>query len=183
MNLFAIESSFAVLDAMLEESQGVLTPEIESYLETIQAFAIHKIFDLQALREQCQAFAKVAKEKADEYAAKAKALERRDEMFKSWQIRALSAAGQKSMTNGVYKITLVQNPLKIEVVDENAVPSSYQVAEVKMSLADYEKIKSMVEVKSVKVAVDKKSIGDLYKAAGVEVSGVEYRRDDNVRVS
>ena len=183
MNLFAIESSFAALDAMLEESQGVITPEIESYLESIQAFTIHKIFDLQTLREQCQAFAKLAKEKSDEYAAKAKVLERRDEMFKSWQIRAMSAAGQKSMTNGVYKITLVQNPLKVEVVDESVVPSSYQVAEVKMTMADYEKVKSLIDVKSVKVSIDKKSIGDIYKAAGVEVSGVEYHRDDNVRVS
>jgi len=183
MNLFSIESSFAVLDAMLEESQGVLTPEIEAYMDTIGAMSLAKLFDLQNLRDQCQAFAKTCKEKADEFAAKAKALDARDARYRGWQVKIMSAAGQKSMTNGAHKITLVQNPLRIEVVDETAIPSTYQVAEVKMSLADYEKIKDQIEVKSVKPAADKKAIADLYKATGVELSGVQYVREDNVRVS
>ena len=31
MNLYSIQSQFAALDAMLEETQGVITPEIETY--------------------------------------------------------------------------------------------------------------------------------------------------------
>ena len=39
-----------------------------------------------------------------------------------------------------------------------------------------------VEAKSVKYEVDKKSISEIYKSSGVEISGVKYVQDDDVRV-
>jgi len=41
MNIYAIEAQFVALDAMLEESNGVLTPEIETYMDSIQAKSLN----------------------------------------------------------------------------------------------------------------------------------------------
>ena len=35
---------------------------------------------------------------------------------------------------------------------------------------------------SVKYEVDKKSISEIYKSSGVEIAGVKYVQDDDVRV-
>ena len=41
MNIYSIEAQFVALDAMLEESNGVLTPEIETYMDSIQAKSLN----------------------------------------------------------------------------------------------------------------------------------------------
>ena len=94
----------------------------------------------------------------------------------------MTSAGQKTMENGAHRITLVKNPLKVEIVDESEIPDTYRITDMKISLADYRKIMDMVEAKSVKYEVDKKSISEIYKSSGVEISGVKYVQDDDVRV-
>lgn len=183
INLYAIDTVYRTLDAMLEESAGVLTPEIEAYMESINAYAVGKVFDLLSLKEEADKFADLCKREADEMSRKHKTLAARADFYKAVIVKAVSASGQKTLTNGVYKITLTTNPLKVEIVDETAIPSTYKSAEVKMSWADYDKIKDMISVQSVKVSPDKKEIGNLYKSAGVEVAGVKYIQEPNVRIS
>jgi hypothetical protein len=47
---------------------------------------------------------------------------------------------------------------------------------------DYNKIKDMVNIKSLNISIDKKSISEIYKSSGVEIAGVKYVQDDDVRV-
>ncbi|HNX38926.1 MAG TPA: siphovirus Gp157 family protein, partial [Candidatus Cloacimonadota bacterium] len=172
-----------VLQDMLEESQGELTPEVEAYMDTIQGKSITALFNLQDVREVCQMGKKAIKDKIAELNDKIKKLDRADDNLKSIQVALMQNANQKSMANGQYKITLTQNPLRVEVVDETAIPSTYMKATVEMTAAEYELIKSQIEAKSVKFSADKKAIGDLYKTAEVGISGCEYIREPNVRVS
>lgn len=183
MNLMKYESQYRILDDMLEESGGVVTPEIEQYMSEVNAMTVAKVFDLVNVREELDGYAKICKEEADRLSKKAKSLASRADWWKSMIVRIMASAGQKSVTNGAYKITLTKNPLRIEIEDETAIPSSYKTAEVKMSWSDYEKIKDIIDAQSVKIAPDKKEIGNLYKSGGVEVAGVKYVQDDNVRIS
>lgn len=182
MNIYAIEAQFVALDAMLEESNGVLTPEIETYMDSIQAKSLNYLFDLQTLRDQCQDYAKVCKDRADEFSKKAKNYLNRDEAYRKMQIAIMLSAGQKTMENGAHRITLVKNPLKIEIVEESEIPDTYRITDLKITLADYKKIMDAIEAKSVKYEVDKKSISEIYKSSGVEIAGVKYVQDDDVRV-
>ena len=86
MNIYAIEAQFVALDAMLEESNGVLTPEIETYMDSIQAKSLNYLFDLQTLRDQCNDYAKVCKDRADEFAKKAKNYLNRDQAYRKMQV-------------------------------------------------------------------------------------------------
>ncbi len=182
MNIYAIEAQFVALDAMLEESNGVLTPEIETYMDSIQAKSLNYLFDLQTLRDQCNDYAKVCKDRADEFAKKAKNYLNRDQAYRKMQVAIMLSAGQKTMENGAHRITLVKNPVKAEIVEESDIPSTYQIADVKMSMDDYNKIKDMVNIKSLNISIDKKSISEIYKSSGVEIAGVKYVQDDDVRV-
>lgn len=183
MNLMKYESQYRILDDMLEETGGVVTSEIEKYMDEVNALTVAKVFDLVNIREELEAYTKVCKEEADRLSKKAKTMSSRADWWKSMIVRIMSAAGQKSLTNGVYKIALTLNPLRIEIEDETAIPSSYKTAEVKMSWAEYEKIKDLIEPQSVKIAPDKKEIAAIYKASGVEVAGVKYVREEAVRIS
>ena len=183
MNIAIVSEQYRILDAMLEESNGLLTPEIEQYMESINAFTVAKVFDLVSLREELDGYAKLCKEEADRFSKKSKSLAARADWWKSRIVQIMAAADRKSITNGVYNVTLTQNPLRIEIEDETAIPSSYKTAEVKMSWADYEKIKDIIDAQSVRIAPDKKEIGNIYKVSGVEVAGVKYVREDNVRIS
>ena len=182
MNIYAIEAQFVALDAMLEESNGVLTPEIETYMDSIQARSLNCLFDLQTLRDQCQDYAKICKDRADEFAKKAKNYLNRDEAYRKMQVAIMLSAGQKTMENGAHRITLVKNPLKVEVVEESEIPDTYRITELKINLADYKKIMDAVEAKSVEYGIDKKSISEIYKSSGVEIAGVKYVQDYDVRV-
>ena len=183
MNLVTLSSEYQVLADMLEDSVGVLTPEIDAYMDAIGAHAVAGLFQLQDLREDAQMAAKAIKDKIADLKAKIDILDRRDETLKKVQVSILETAGQKSMTNGVYKITLTQNPLKVEIVDPVLIPDNYMLADVKLTKYDFNKISGEVDILKTTFTPDKKAIGDLYKAAEVEVPGCEYVRDANVRVS
>ena len=183
MNLVTLSSEYQVLADMLEDSVGVLTPEIDAYMDAIGAHAVAGLFQLQDLREDAQMAAKAIKDKIADLKAKIDILDRRDEALKKVQIKILETVGQKSMTNGVYKITLTQNPLKVEIVDPALVPSNYMLADIRLTQADLEKLPKEIEVISSKMTPDKKAISELYKTAEVKIPGCEYVRDANVRVS
>lgn len=183
MNIATLSNEYLVLQDMLEDSLGEVTPEIEAYMDTIKAKTVNGLFELQNVREAFDAASDMCKKKADEWSEKAKRMARSSDNVKKVQIAVMQMSGNKSLTNGAYKITLTQNPLKVNVVDETAIPSTYLKASVEMTAAEYEQIKNMIEAKSVKFSADKKSIAEIYKATGIELAGCEYTRDDNVRVS
>ena len=171
-----------LINAPLDELVTELTPEIETYMDSIQAKSLNYLFDLQTLRDQCNDYAKVCKDRADEFAKKAKNYLNRDQAYRKMQVAIMLSAGQKTMENGAHRITLVKNPVKVEIVEESDIPSTYQIADVKMSMDDYNKIKDMVNIKSLNISIDKKSISEIYKSSGVEIAGVKYVQDDDVRV-
>ena len=183
MNFNTLSSEYQVLADMLEDSVGVLTPEIESYMDAIGAHAVAGLFQLQDLREDAQMAVKAIKDKIADLKAKIDVLDRRDEALKKVQIKILETVGQKSITNGVYKITLTQNPLKVEIVDPVLIPDNYMLADVKLTKGDFNKISGEIDMLKITFTPDKKAIGDLYKAAEVEIPGCEYLREQNVRIS
>lgn len=183
MNLFALSKEWQILQEMLEDSAGEITPEIDQYMDTINAKSIIALFNIQDVREVCQMGVKSIKDKICELQAVIKKLDRSDDNLRRLQVNLMEATGNKTMSNGQYKITLTQNPLRVEIVDETAIPSTYMRATVDISAADYEKIKDIIDVKSVKLSPDKKQIAEMYKTASVEVKGCEYVREANVRVS
>lgn len=183
MNLVNIEDKYLTLDAMIEETQGEITPEIERYMQEIDAYAVGKVFDLAGYYGELNSFAKLCKDEAARYAAKAKSLELRAEFFKRMIIRVMEISGQKTMDSGLHKITIYQAPLKIEVRDVDMVPKAYKNVSLKLSWQDYEKIKDMVDADNADVAADKKKIAELYKSNEIEVDGVSYSRSTAVRIS
>jgi hypothetical protein len=86
---------------------------------------------------------------------KLKQLTQRAAWWKDRIVDVMSASGQKTLTNGVYKVTLTQNPLKIQVDDEEAIPASYKTVELKLSYDEYKKIKDIIEPKSINMIPDK----------------------------
>jgi hypothetical protein len=183
MNLMKYEEKYRKLDDMLEESGGVITKEIEEYMEKVNAITIAKVFDLASIRDELEGYAKICKEEADRLTKKAKQLTQRAAWWKDRIIDVMTASGQKTLTNGVYKVTLTQNPLKIQIDDEEEIPASYKTVELKLSYDEYKKIKDIIEPKSVNMIPDKIKIKELYKSDMIEVAGVKYVKENNVRIS
>lgn len=185
MNIYSLTKEYVTLWELLEESQGELTPELESYLDSIGARSLNALFNLQDLREEAAAAISALKEKMGGMKDKISRIEKAEARLKQLQISLMDASGQKTMTNGVYKITLTQNPVRVEVDDEEAVPDTYKVADVKISVADLAKLQEagVTLLAEPKIAVDKRSLANIYKTASVEVAGARYVREANVRVS
>ena len=58
MNLMKYEEIYRKLDDMLEESGGVITKEIEEYMDKVNAITIAKVFDLASIRDELEGYAK-----------------------------------------------------------------------------------------------------------------------------
>jgi hypothetical protein len=72
MNLMKYEEKYRKLDDMLEESDGVITKEIEEYMDKVNAITIAKVFDLASIRDELEGYSKICKEESDRLAKKAK---------------------------------------------------------------------------------------------------------------
>lgn len=183
MNIYNIEKKYRDLGDMLNESDGVITEEIENYMEKIQLMTVANLYSLQDLREEAAIFVAACKEKAAEFTKKAKKHEAMANNLKTLQIQIMELANQDSVQNGVYKMTLTKNPLKIEVEEEDLLPRSCLNVSLSMPAEDYDSIKDMIPVKSVTLVPDKKKIAAMYKENDIELPGVSYVRDPNIRVT
>jgi len=183
MNYMMLSAEYARLFDELEASSGVLTPEIEAYMDSIGARTIGALFSLQDLREEAAMAITAIKDKISAWSDKIDRLTKTGERLKDIQINLMDAAGQKTMTNGVYKITRTINPVKVVIEDDTLVPVRYLIGEVKLPLAEVQALKQYFPDIVEKISIDKKQISDLYKTGGVEVPGCVYVRDANVKVS
>ena len=76
----------------------------------------------------------------------------------------MQALSIEEIDNGVHKARRCQSPLRVDIVNEEAVPASFKT-----------------EVITVKI--DKKGIADAIKATGEVPEGVEAHRDEHLRIS
>lgn len=76
----------------------------------------------------------------------------------------MQAMGIEEISNGVHKVRRQISPMRIDIINEEAVPSEFKT-----------------EVVSVKI--DKKAIADAIKKDGIIPEGCEARQDEHLRIS
>jgi len=76
----------------------------------------------------------------------------------------MQALNIEEISNGVHKARRCQSPLRIDIVNEDAVPDAFK------------KIETLVKI-------DKKAIADQIRANGEIPDGVEAHRDEHLRIS
>lgn len=96
--------------------------------------------------------------------ARASTIESNKQSLTKALLFGMQALEIQEITNGVHKVRRCQSPIRIEVVNDDAVPAEFKR-----------------EVREVKI--DKKAIADQIKKDGIIPEGVEAHQDEHLRIS
>lgn len=135
---------------MIEEAEGVITPEIETLMEQLQINTVAGVFQLQDMIEDAKMSAKVCKERADAFSAKAARKTKTADSLKQLQIKIMGMVNQKTIDNGAHKITVYPTAGAVVIDDELSIPDQYKKVKLELTFDEYSKIKENVPLKSVK---------------------------------
>ena len=148
-----------ISDAELETSEEEVTAE----LEKLEGEFRNKMEGCAAVIRNLTAEAKMLKEEADRLKRRASTATERADWLKRYVKRQMERLGRKEYRAGIFKIRLQKSQPRVEVIDENAVPS---------------------ELKSIEtiVKVDKKAIARMVMNTGELPEGVRIITGEHVRI-
>lgn len=96
--------------------------------------------------------------------ARANTIETNKQSLTKALLFGMQALAIEEITNGVHKVRRQVSPLRIDIVNEDAIPTEFKT-----------------EVVTVKI--DKKAIADAIKKDGIIPEGVEAHQDEHLRIS
>ena len=94
MKLYELPLAFRELDAMLTESEGEITPEIHTLMQTLDTTLEAKVDGIGALVAEAKAEAEAFREEKDRLAARQKTAENRAETLKNYLFVTLDKIGK-----------------------------------------------------------------------------------------
>ena len=172
MNLFQIQKSSHELVSLLEETQGVVTTEVELLLQKIENQKGAAIAILCDSMDEIAARANARKEKAKLLNDLAKQDNRALETIKNNIMNIMKLTKQDKITVGALSVTLAKPRQSVEITNLDEIPVRYLTASVKMSAQDY--INYMKETKKKALSVEYVPDKTLIKKDndnGIEIKG------------
>jgi hypothetical protein len=172
------------LYAMLNDTDGEITPEIELELNKFETNEVGRAFTMKAIIARFEDKAELAKKKKDEMAKIQKACENAVMRGKQYLTDYLLSSGKRSLEYEAETIKLKKNPPAVQVLDENKVPDKYKRFKATLDSRYYEVLKSgcsflEIEMPEIKIEIDKTKIKNENKN-GVEVAGTELKQSYTV---
>lgn len=147
MSLYDIGENLAALDALLEESQGELTPEIEAWMREYGLAEKEKVDRYGAYAKELDATTKALKEEEERLAARRKATLNKIERLKFLADGYLVQRGITKVEGKLFTIARQKNggkPALTLLVQPEALPDAYRVTVTTVN-PDKEKLRAAVE--------------------------------------
>ena len=170
MNTYLLSKLQQEIELKLEEGSATTADLMEMEKNTALLTA-----EMTTLLEMTEATAEALKNKAKEYAEKAKVMAEKCAKLEKKIIEVICdyGTGNEINYNGL-KFKVKVNPPKVDVEDEDLVPIEYKKGTIKLSAKDCEKVKILLNKPEleVKYEIDKKAIKETEKT-GVSVAGTK----------
>ena len=152
MKLAEIEQQFSALDALLLESGGEVTPEIEAWLAEYGLAEREKVDGYVFYIRSLEAEATQAKALANELGAKARRRERAIEGLKERVAGYMAARQTDELAGSIYRFKLQRNggkaPLVLETEDPARFPPSCVKTIPAQTVIDRDAVREMAEADS-----------------------------------
>lgn len=171
--LFPLTNVFNRYWNALEESQGVVTDEIESLKTEIMAKGQEAAEQLQLIRDNADAYMEVLEARIDELTDRKKKFKKMQETAKLHLVEVMETLNLKTLALAQFTITLKPGSQSVEPVDLTKIPPRCLRATIKTTGDVAEKIVAAGLGKmDVKLEADKAELKGLV-AQGVETVGIE----------
>lgn len=148
-NLYQITNAFPILMAnedISDEDKIKIKNELTMLLQQKSQNTIGYIKNIELTIEAMKTEEKRISEQR-------KALEKRESKFKEYVKECMDQSGFTKIETPLGTLSIVKNPISVEILNEDEIPSEYKKEEIKIS-------------------VDKKSISDYFKETGEIIPGV-----------
>jgi hypothetical protein len=117
MRLYEIPHAIRAIEAMIEELEGEITPEIESKLNALEGEFSRKAEFIALMVKEATTAAAAIKAEEDRISARRKAHERRAEAFKDYLHRCMASMGVSKITGQLASPAIQRNSAPSVTVD------------------------------------------------------------------
>ena len=175
MTLYALTEQMAVIEAMLEDTGGELTPELEEqWMETRESL-LAKVDNYNALIQKLKAYSENIKAEQDRLAKLKKTADNSLRRIKDHIKSTMEQFGLKSIEGNLCKMSLSSSTAT--EVDEDTVLAPYRIAieMLEAKLPPYVTIEAKISKAAVKEAT--KELPE-----GVNLPGVSFNKSTNLTI-
>lgn len=134
-SIFKITEDMRYLNALLEESGGEITPEIERALSFTQEALVAKVEDLSQLVKYSEALAAMAGTRIAELQEIKRRAERKVNTVKEAIAKAMEVYGLDRLSAGLYTISF-RKSLAVEIENEAKIPNEFIKVETHINKKD-----------------------------------------------
>lgn len=184
-NIMVIKQDAKEIIAMLDDADGVMTPEIDAKMGVLMQHGQSGLAILADIRDELALRAKARSDKAAELSALASRDNAMIETAERTMLSMMSALGTKKVEIGSLQITLCDGRESVEIVDEEMVPDTYKKATLSFPASELDTLSALgIDVSSAKVAVSKTAIMETHKDTKGEVgiAGTQIIRKPYLRI-
>lgn len=160
--LYQLADAYREAMALLEETEGEITPEIEAALDAAGGAFVEKVDAVAAMVRMHEADAERFAEEERFFARKRAAAEARARWLKDYLRRALESAGEKKVKGERFTVAIHASPPSVALL----VDDPQQLPEV------FRRVRVEVDKSAIKAALE----------AGQELEFAELRRSNHVRI-
>lgn len=175
VTLYEIADARAILAEWLEESEGELTPELETLLAEIDEQAETKVERVGLFIRECQVHADAVKVERDRLTALAKRNERAVESLKNYLKVQLERLGKPKVQGKLCTVALQANPPAVK----GDLPESELIRIHRLS---YAAPGCIVRYIPESYALDRRAALDLYKAGQPLPDGLTVEQGTSLRI-
>jgi len=147
LKLYEIEKNYLeALDLFADPDQDIPPEAVADTLEAIAGEFEMKAVRVAAFARQLEAEAEAVKAAASQMEKRRKALESRARWLKGYVKTGMETLGLKKLSSAWFVLSVVQNPVTVDVYDETALPGEFKRQETLIQI-DKTAIKAAIDAK------------------------------------
>lgn len=170
--IFPLSRDFHVYWELLEESQGVLTDELDNLRNSLLARGEEAAEQFQLIRDNAESYIEVLDARIEGMQSRKKSLALLSDRAKEGVVAVMEHMNQKTLKLPRFTLTLKAGSQSVDVTDPDLIPPRYTKATVTLPGDQADKVKAMFPDAVIKLAADKVAIKELAKN-GVEIVGAQ----------
>ena len=154
MNLYPVAQQYR---DMMNNIDELTDEQLLEQLESVEQNLVIRVSQSASIIDEMEVSISALKQHEKDVAEKRKKLEERRDRIKTAILEFMERTGKKIIESPVLKVSVRENPISVEIVDESKIPGQY------------------LKIKEI-VTPDKNKIKDDYKATGMEIEGTRIIR-------
>lgn len=180
-NIMPLNELAVQLMGLLEETNGVVTPEVDQMFAELMQKGLQAVVPLCNTIDELTARMEARKAKAKVLTELAKKDESMIETAHKYIIKAMKACGQDKLSSGALTVTLCKGNPSVDITDEDAVPLRFKTATITLNAVDLDAVKVVATILSEKIAVNKTAIKQATDD-NIGVAGTQIIRNPYLRI-